>query len=370
MTRIMTIALLTLGDPGRLTGGYLYHQRLARLAPRHDSRIAFVSFPDRPFPLAASAAPAVLRRSRALGAHVLVLDSIAAAFLGPWLAIRRPALPLVGMLHQPPGGIDHGPLRTAVQARLDRLAYRLTRRLLVASESLADDLLAEGVPRARLRVVPPGRDVAGSAGPPGRDVAGSAGPPPGDLRHGRQAALLCVANWVERKGIHSLLDAFARLPSDVATLHLAGDDRADPAYAAQLRARLARPDLTGRVVVHGPLSLERVAALYQAADAFVLPSLKEPYGTVYGEAMTYGLPVVGWRAGNLPYLADHDREGLLVAPGDVLGFSGALLRLATDASLRARLGAAARARALARPTWEESGALFFAAVREAADGSR
>ena len=355
----MTIALLTLGDPGRLTGGYLYHQRLARLAPRHDSRIAFVSFPDRPFPLAALAAPAVLRRSRALGAHVLVLDSIAAAFLGPWLAIRRPALPLVGMLHQPPGGIDHGPLRTAVQARLDLLAYRHASRLLVASESLADDLLAEGVPRARLRVVPPGRDVAGSAGPP-----------PGDLRHGRQAALLCVANWVERKGIHSLLDAFARLPSDVATLHLAGDDRADPAYAAQLRARLARPDLAGRVVVHGPLSLERGAALYQAAAVFVLPSRKEPYGTVYGEAMTYGLPVVGWRAGNLPYLADHDREGLLVAPGDVLGFSGALLRLATDASLRARLGAAARARALARPTWEESGALFFEAVREAADGSR
>lgn len=355
----MTIALLTLGDPGRLTGGYLYHQRLARLAPRHDSRIAFVSFPDRPFPLAGLAAPAVLRRSRALGADVLVLDSIAAAFLGPWLAIRRPALPLAGMLHQPPGGIDHGSLRTAVQARLDRLAYRHASRLLVASESLADDLLAEGVPRARLRVVPPGRDVAGSAGPP-----------PGDLRRGRQAALLCVANWVERKGIHSLLEAFARLPSDVATLHLAGDDRADPAYAAQLRARLARPGLAGRVVVHGPLSLERVAALYQAADAFVLPSLKEPYGTVYGEAMTYGLPVVGWRAGNLPYLADHDREGLLVAPGDVLGFSGALLRLATDASLRARLGAAARARALARPTWEQSGALFFEAVREAADGSR
>src|SRR5215212_8040814 len=173
MTRIMTIALLTLGDPGRLTGGYLYHQRLARLAPRHDSRIVFVSFPDRPFPLAALAAPAVLRRSRALGADALVLDSIAAAFVGPWLTIRPPAVPLVGMLHQPPGGIDHGPLRTAVQARLDRLAYHHARRLLVASDSLADDLQAEGVPRAQLCVVPPGRDVASSVGPP-----------PGDLRQG------------------------------------------------------------------------------------------------------------------------------------------------------------------------------------------
>ena len=50
---------------------------------------------------------------------------------------------------------------------------------------------------------------------------------------------------------------------------------------------------------------------------------------------------------------------------DLPGLTAALLRLADDSSLRARLGAAARARALARPTWEESGALFFETVREA-----
>ena len=156
----MVVALLTLGDPGRLTGGYLYHQRMAEAAPRYDARIAFVSFPERPFPLAARDAPAVLRHVRSLGAQALVLDSIAAAFLGPWLVVRRPELPLIGMLHQPPGGIDHGPLRAAGQALLDRLAYRRARRVLVASDSLAEQLIAEGVPRPRVRVVPPRRDVA------------------------------------------------------------------------------------------------------------------------------------------------------------------------------------------------------------------
>src|SRR3712207_5211234 len=107
MTRMLTVALLTLGDPGRLTGGYLYHRRMAALAPRHAARLEFVSFPDRPFPLAVVDAPAVLRRARALGARALVLDSIVAAFLGPWLAARPPGVPLVAMLHQPPGGIDH-----------------------------------------------------------------------------------------------------------------------------------------------------------------------------------------------------------------------------------------------------------------------
>jgi glycosyltransferase involved in cell wall biosynthesis len=174
---------------------------------------------------------------------------------------------------------------------------------------------------------------------------------------------------VARKGLHDLLAAFARLPSATATLHLAGDDRAEPRYAARLRARLARPDLAGRVVVHGPLPREGVAALYHAADAFVLPSLREPYGTVYGEAMAAGLPVVGWRAGNLPHLADDGREGLLLPPGDRDGLARALARLAGDPALRQRLGEAARLRALARPTWAESAARFFAAIREVVDAA-
>src|SRR5947199_5469923 len=73
MTRMLVAALLTLGDPGRLTGGYLYHRRMAEAAPRHAARIEFVSFPERPFPLALLDAPRVLGRARTQGAQVLVL---------------------------------------------------------------------------------------------------------------------------------------------------------------------------------------------------------------------------------------------------------------------------------------------------------
>ncbi|HEX2104021.1 MAG TPA: glycosyltransferase family 4 protein [Solirubrobacteraceae bacterium] len=350
----LDLCLVTLGDPQRLTGGYLYHLRMAAAAPRHGARVVFVSFPQRPFPLPALAAPRVLRRFRHLGADAVLLDSIAAAFAAPWLAADGAApAPVIGVLHQPPGGIDHGRARSVAQAPLDRLAWRHARVLLVASDHLADQLAAEGFDPARIRVVPPGRDVA------------AAPVDAGDLRRGRRAALLCVANWIERKGILELLDALARLPPDAATLHLVGDEHADAAYGPRVRRRLARPDLATRVVAHGPLSRERVAGLYAAADAFVLPAFREPYGTVWGEAMAFGLPVAGWRAGNLPYLADHERHGLLVAPGDVGALANALERLATDAALRTRLGEAARRRAAARPTWEEAAALFFDTIRTA-----
>jgi glycosyltransferase involved in cell wall biosynthesis len=352
------LPLVTLGDPRRLSGGYLYHRRMAEAAPAHGARIVFLSFPDWPFPLAAVRGRAVLRRAKDLRPSAVLLDSIASAFAAPALAAGRLRVPVVGVLHQPPGGIDHQAARSRSQAVLDRLAWRRASLLIVASEHLAAELVEAGLAESRIRVVPPGRDVAPAPSYPGLD-----------LRQGREAAFLTVANWLPRKGILELLAAFARLPAQAATLHLVGDHSVDPRYAARVRSLLADGALAGRVVVHGRRTLEEVAALYRAADVFVLPAYREPYGTVWGEAMAFGLPVVGWRAGNLPYLAENEREGLLVPSGDVEALTSALSRLASDGALRSAMGAAARRRALARPTWDESASLFFAAVREAVEAS-
>jgi glycosyltransferase involved in cell wall biosynthesis len=355
MIRMLSVSLITLGDPGQLTGGYLYHRRMAEAASAHDARLRFVSFPALPFPLPAARAGVVLRQACS-PADVVVLDSIAAAFLAPLLALRRSAIPLVAILHQPPGGIDHSSLRTLLQGGLDRLVYRRAAALVLASAALApalpDDL------RARAVVVPPGRD----AGPPA--------PVADDLRRGRRAALLSVGNWVPRKGLLELLAAVAALPPDAATLHLAGRSDVDRSYAARVHARLAAPELAGRVMVHGPLDRAQVSALYHGADVFVLPSIREPYGTAYGEAMAAGLPVVGWRAGNLPHLATHEREGLILPPGDVNGLTAALRRLTDDEAYRRRLGQAARQRAAALPTWEESARQLFNMLRAVANGDR
>jgi glycosyltransferase involved in cell wall biosynthesis len=352
---MLTIGLLTLGDPGRLTGGYLYHLRMADLASDHDARIWFASFPIYPFPLAALRAGTLVREMRAGGADVVLVDSIAAAYLAPWLATHRLDLPLAASIHQPPGGIDYGPVRTRAQALLDLATYHRAVRLLVASDALAQSFLAAGFPAQRMRVVAPGRDVAATPTQPSTD-----------LREGNRTAFLYVGNWVARKGLLDVLEAMAALPPRTAVLHLVGDDTADPAYARKVRTRLAAGDLAGRVRNHGPVSKEQVAAFYRDADVFVLPSLREPYGTVYGEAMAAGLPVVGWRAGNLPHLATDGREGLLLDPGDVDGLRQALHRLAIDELFRRRMAAAAVERAQSFPTWAQSGEMFFTDLREVA----
>jgi glycosyltransferase involved in cell wall biosynthesis len=359
MTRTL-VTLLTVGDPSRVTGGYLFHRRLADRAPDHGAELRFVSIPDLPLPWATAAGPAWLLARATRRADVLVLDSIAASAAAPWL--RHVRAPVVGMLHQPPGGIGTRRVQRWFRTAFDRHAYRACRVLMVASDWLATELVAAGVPGDRLRVVPPGKDLDVAAGhatgddSPALDRAG--------LRRGRLMAALCVANWSPSKGIVELLEAVAGLPDDVVTLHLVGETATRGGYAQRVRQRVRRADLRDRVVVHGLMQPAAVHHMYQAVDAFVLPSFEETYGTVWGEAMAAGLPVVGWHAGNLPFLADHGRDGMLVSVGDVPALGDAIESLARDPVLRERIGRAAHSRAATRPTWDGTAARFFAIIHE------
>jgi glycosyltransferase involved in cell wall biosynthesis len=208
---------------------------------------------------------------------------------------------------------------------------------------VASELLAGRLDRAV--VVPPGRDQK-----PGTQVS--------DLRDGARAAAVCVANWLPNKGILELLDAAAVLPPGTLRLHLAGDERTDTAYGQRVIRRIG--DLPDWVVRHGRCDDTGIGRLYRSADMFVLPSRWETYGTVYAEAMDAGLPVIGWRSGNLPHLVDDGQQGIVITPGDIGALAGALRRLAEDEPERLRMGAAAGRRAQRLPTWEQSAQQFYA----------
>ena len=64
--------------------------------------------------------------------------------------------------------------------------------------------------------------------------------------------------------------------------------------------------------------------LYNAADVFVMPSRREPFGLVALEAMACGLPVVGSNEGGLPEFI-NSQVGTLVSPEDEEAFCAAIL---------------------------------------------
>jgi glycosyltransferase involved in cell wall biosynthesis len=242
------------------------------------------------------AARAPARRADVVHAHWLLAGLVA-------VLLRRPAIIQVW-------GTD-----VALARRVPWLARPLLRRavaVVAASEELATEARRLGA--RDVRVIPGGIDLPPEPGAP-------AEPP----------HLLYVGRLAPEKGVRELAEAARELP-----LEVAGD--------GPLRALL--PQTRGFVPRDG------LPALYEAAAAVVVPSLREGFGMACLEAMAYARPVVASDTGGLRDLVVDGETGLLVPPGDVSALRAALERLLGDAELRARLGAAARTRAAERFAWD------------------
>ncbi|MEI9988226.1 MAG: glycosyltransferase family 4 protein [Aliidongia sp.] len=159
--------------------------------------------------------------------------------------------------------------------------------------------------------------------------------------------LLSVGRAVEKKGHADLLQALARLPSELdwRLVHIGGG-----VLAEALQAQAAALGLAGRIDWRGAQPLEAVLAAYRAADLFVLASRiaadgdRDGLPNVLMEAQSQGLACLSTRVSAVPELIEDGVTGLLVEPGNVAALSAALARLIGDPALRRRLGVAGAAR--------------------------
>jgi glycosyltransferase involved in cell wall biosynthesis len=102
----------------------------------------------------------------------------------------------------------------------------------------------------------------------------------------------------------------------------------------------------GWVTHTGPLPQDQVFQHMARADFLVLPSRTETLPRTLIEAQSLGLPQIATRVGGIPEIVEDRVTGLLIDSGDVLALSHAVLEVCRDVDLRARMGAASRARAL------------------------
>jgi colanic acid/amylovoran biosynthesis glycosyltransferase len=167
--------------------------------------------------------------------------------------------------------------------------------------------------------------------------------------------LLAVARAMPKKGLDTLLEALARLPSGLAWRldHVGGGPLLDA-----LRARAEQLGLARHITWHGGQPQPRVIELMRAADLFALPARiaadgdRDGLPNVLLEAMATGLPVVSTPVSAIPEAVEAGRTGLLVPPDDPAALAAAIERLARDPRLRQHLGTAGREAVLARFTDE------------------
>ncbi|MFF8829234.1 glycosyltransferase family 4 protein [Streptomyces sp. NPDC015131] len=155
---------------------------------------------------------------------------------------------------------------------------------------------------------------------------------------------------VPLKGLVHLVEALAKLRTEHQDAHLVVvGRRAEDGPVAQA---IERYGLDGAVRFVKGVSDAELVDLHRGAQVACVPSLYEGFSLPAAEAMATGTPLVATTGGAIPEVAGADGETCLaVPPGDPGALAGALGRLLGDPALRARLGAAGRARVLDRFTW-------------------
>jgi glycosyltransferase involved in cell wall biosynthesis len=148
--------------------------------------------------------------------------------------------------------------------------------------------------------------------------------------------ILNVGRLDPQKDQKTLIAAFARLATDYPEWDVRifgkGPLRGD------MEEMIRQHELQGRVFLPGTTS--EIAKEYQQAQIFALPSLYESFGLATAEAMSYGLPCIGFSDCNgTNELIIHEENGLLVTgAGRVESFANALEKLMSDAEFRVKLG--------------------------------
>ena len=202
--------------------------------------------------------------------------------------------------------------------------YRKAAAIATFSENAARSLVADyGVDAGRIQVVGAGANVFPETAP----------------RRDDGRTIVFVGLDFARKGGHVLLEALAILRER---------DRRVRLVVAGTPAPPRRPP--GAVFV-GPLRAGELPALFAQSTVFAMPSLHEPFGLAFLDAMACGLPCVGTRVEAIPEIVRDGETGVLVPPGDPVALAGALAGLLWDPARARAMGARGRARVFASGLW-------------------
>jgi glycosyltransferase involved in cell wall biosynthesis len=217
---------------------------------------------------------------------------------------------------------------------------RWAARLMVLNPGMIEEAVAHGFPRERITWMPNPVDTGEFR--PGEHDEVAAWRRNHDLPMEAQVAAY-VGRLSPEKGLPAMLHGFAHAArtAKAAMLLLVGDGAQRP----ELEALSRELQLTPRQIRFiGRVDVTEVPFWLRASDVFLLTSPSEGFSCALAEAMASALPSV---VSDIPanvQLVEDGVHGLTIPPGQATAIGEALIRLFGDASLRVRMGHAARQR--------------------------
>ncbi|MGZ3820752.1 MAG: glycosyltransferase family 4 protein [Mucilaginibacter sp.] len=162
-----------------------------------------------------------------------------------------------------------------------------------------------------------------------------------DAKYSSKNILFVGVEW-ERKGGPVLLKAFEKV--------LQKHSDASLTIVGCSPENINLPNCT----VVGNISSDKLAKYYNEAAVFCLPTLREPFGIVFVEAMHYRLPIVANNIGSIPDMVIDDFNGYLI-DNDIDTYAETICKLFDDPPKAKELGENGFKHAQAKFTWELTG---------------
>ena len=260
---------------------------------------------------------------------------------------------------------------------LSRHKYGRMNRLVAVSSAIARVLEQDGVPAARISVIP---DALPSTPEEWRWVGvetPTIGPVDAERRQRARDALAQSFGLDQSKtwiGNLAALDPDKDHATLIAALPIVHRNHPDALFLIagrgpeehRLRDLIERLGVRDQVILLG--HHENPGQLLAALDLYVLSSRGEGMGSVLLEAAACGVPVVATTAGGIPEVVQHRRTGLLAPPQDPPALARCLTELLDDPLLARRLATAA-VQALSRFSLTRAAERFEPLYQALASGS-
>ncbi|HET7873740.1 MAG TPA: glycosyltransferase family 1 protein [Terriglobales bacterium] len=308
-------------SPNDYTLFYTHAAALECVDPTTDPRFRWVAIPRNPLPRLAFSLPRLLRSAPP--------DVFHCQYIRPLGVRAKTVVTIHDLAHEHLPALAN-PLETLAMRKLVRSTARRADRILTVSEFCARDIVSTyGLPQEKVVVAYPAvaeefrpRDKSAAQ----EQLARAYGIKPGFL--------LYVGRIQVRKNLVRLVEAYAQARKQGVSEKLVIVGPRDFG-AEQLLARIDQLGLRDSVIFPGYVPADGLPLFFNAAEAFLFPSLFEGFGLPVIESMASGLPTVTSFGSSLEEVAAD--AALLIDPQDVAALAAAIERILSDSELRESL---------------------------------
>jgi len=237
--------------------------------------------------------------------------------------------------------------RLPVLRKLMKKILQHADKIIANSEHTKQEYVQSGIGQERIAVFTPGVDTDVFKATPGTNFFRE------KYQLGSDPVLLTVSRLDERKGHDMVLQVLPHILVKFPTVKylIAGTGREE----GRLKSLVQQLDLKNHVIFAGYIDENKLPALYNAGDIFILPNRKttnhtqlrgdiEGFGIVFLEAAACGKPTIAGNNGGATEAVKNGVSGLLVNPEKTNEINEALLQLLEDSTLAKTLGRNGRTR--------------------------